>query len=348
MFCRSCGTQLSDSSRFCGQCGAAVDGAGAAARSTSMEQLAEGPYAGFWRRVGAYFVDLVLALFVGMVIGVSTGLMGDTDKPVPGLIDLVSLVGWWLYSAIMESSPLQATLGKMALGVKVTDLEGRRIGFGRATGRYFAQILSSLTLGIGYLMAAFTRRRQCLHDKIAGTLVVRRGATEQQLAANPEAPRVGTGQVVLIVLACSVIPVTGILAAIAIPAYQDYLIRAQVADGLLKASAHKAAVAEAVASGATFEEISSESIELPGTASSEYVEAFDVQNGVVVVVYGGKANPRIVGKQVILMPGVGADGELVWVCGYAPVPKGVTPAIDEHEQYTDVPAKYLPSTCRVP
>jgi uncharacterized RDD family membrane protein YckC len=56
----------------------------------------------------------------------------------------------------------------------VTDLEGRRIGFGRATGRYFAKILSSLTLFIGYLMAGFTEKKQALHDMIAGTLVLRK------------------------------------------------------------------------------------------------------------------------------------------------------------------------------
>lgn len=73
----------------------------------------------------------------------------------------------------MESSAKQATLGKMALGIVVTDLEGARIGFGRATGRYFAKILSGLILGIGFLMAAFTERKQGLHDIIAGTLVVK-------------------------------------------------------------------------------------------------------------------------------------------------------------------------------
>ena len=73
----------------------------------------------------------------------------------------------------MESSHLQATLGKMALSLQVTDLEGRRITFAKATGRFFAKYLSVLTLGIGYLMAAFTERKQALHDIIAGTLVVR-------------------------------------------------------------------------------------------------------------------------------------------------------------------------------
>ncbi|MDX6593454.1 MAG: hypothetical protein QOJ13_2650 [Gaiellales bacterium] len=69
---------------------------------------------------------------------------------------------------------MSATLGRRALGIKVTDVEGNRITFARATGRYFAKILSALTLLIGYIMAAFTARKQALHDLIAGTLVVNR------------------------------------------------------------------------------------------------------------------------------------------------------------------------------
>ena len=82
-------------------------------------------------------------------------------------------VAQWLYFALMESSSKQATLGKMALGIRVTDVNGNRIGFGRATGRHFAKILSGLILGIGFLMAAFTEKKQALHDMIAGTLVVK-------------------------------------------------------------------------------------------------------------------------------------------------------------------------------
>jgi uncharacterized RDD family membrane protein YckC len=79
-----------------------------------------------------------------------------------------------LYYSLMESSPWQATLGKRALGLQVTDLHGNRISFGRATGRYFAKIVSGLTLSIGYLMAGFTRRKQALHDIISECLVIRR------------------------------------------------------------------------------------------------------------------------------------------------------------------------------
>jgi uncharacterized RDD family membrane protein YckC len=79
----------------------------------------------------------------------------------------------WLYFSLMESSSKQATLGKLALGLRVTGNNGRRISFGRATGRYFAHFLTNLTLLIGYVIQVFTSRRQALHDLIAGTLVTR-------------------------------------------------------------------------------------------------------------------------------------------------------------------------------
>lgn len=74
----------------------------------------------------------------------------------------------------MENSATQGTLGKLALGIKVTDLNGRRIGFGRATGRHFGKFISTLTLLIGYIMVAFTQKKQGLHDMMAGCLVVNR------------------------------------------------------------------------------------------------------------------------------------------------------------------------------
>ena len=74
---------------------------------------------------------------------------------------------------------MQGTLGKKALGMIVTDLDGGRIGFGRATGRYFAKILSALILGIGFIMVAFTQRKQGLHDLIASTLVYKAGSSAE-------------------------------------------------------------------------------------------------------------------------------------------------------------------------
>jgi uncharacterized RDD family membrane protein YckC len=80
----------------------------------------------------------------------------------------------WLYFSLLESSGWQATLGKKALGLEVTDLAGRRISFGRATGRFFAKYISAIILMIGFLMAGFTEKKQALHDILAGTLVIRK------------------------------------------------------------------------------------------------------------------------------------------------------------------------------
>ncbi|MCR9142204.1 MAG: RDD family protein [bacterium] len=84
----------------------------------------------------------------------------------------------WLYFALMESSENSATLGKMALNIVVSDRFGRRITFERATGRYFAKIISGFTFGVGYLMAAFSSRKQALHDIIAGCLLLYRGPAD--------------------------------------------------------------------------------------------------------------------------------------------------------------------------
>ena len=82
--------------------------------------------------------------------------------------------GSWLYHTMMESSRHQATLGKMALGIIVTDLNGARISFARANARFFGKWISGMIMNIGYLMAAFTEKKQALHDILAGCLVIRK------------------------------------------------------------------------------------------------------------------------------------------------------------------------------
>jgi uncharacterized RDD family membrane protein YckC len=131
-------------------------------------------YAGFWRRVAAVLVDSLLlsAVQIPLFLAFSEG-NPYTDPGGSPSTSTISAVLGWLYYALMESSSKQATVGKMALGIVVTDMDGRRITFGRATGRYFAKILSALILGIGFLMVAFTERKQGLHDLLAKTLVVK-------------------------------------------------------------------------------------------------------------------------------------------------------------------------------
>jgi len=131
-------------------------------------------YAGFWKRFAARFIDglIILAgyfiVFMFIVYAVGTQLSSAAIIS----IYILSIFINWLYFAVMESSPRQATLGKMALGIKVTDLNGNKIGFGNATGRYFGKIISAIFLGIGFIMVAFTQKKQGLHDMLADCLVV--------------------------------------------------------------------------------------------------------------------------------------------------------------------------------
>lgn len=150
-------------------------------------------YAGFWLRFIAYIIDSVIISFVEflMVLPILTffGLTAalenfdfdniDAEVFVPMLVSagmgfyLTAFLTTWLYYALMESGSRQGTIGKMALGLKVTDMDGGRISFSIASLRFFGKILSNAIFMIGYIMAGFTKRKQALHDIIANTLVVR-------------------------------------------------------------------------------------------------------------------------------------------------------------------------------
>ncbi|MEJ2567729.1 MAG: RDD family protein, partial [candidate division WOR-3 bacterium] len=80
----------------------------------------------------------------------------------------------WLYFTIMQSSKLQATVGKKVCKLVVTDLTGSRISFVKANARFWSKFISAAIFGIGYLMAAFTEKHQALHDMIADTVVLKR------------------------------------------------------------------------------------------------------------------------------------------------------------------------------
>lgn len=134
-------------------------------------------YAGFWRRAAAAFLD---ALVLRLIIEIPARAFGGD------LLFLLALAASLLYFALMHSSPLQATLGKRAFGIKVTGRTGERIGFKRAAIRFPAACLSAALLGLGLLMAGVTPWKQALHDMICGTLVVGRAVTPAQIAAGAD------------------------------------------------------------------------------------------------------------------------------------------------------------------
>jgi uncharacterized RDD family membrane protein YckC len=132
-------------------------------------------YGGFWIRFVAYLIDAILLGIVGSVIWSIFGFSwAATDlEHYDPTINLVSFLIGWLYFALLESSPRGATVGKMAMGLRVVTGSGQRLSFLNATGRYFAKILSAIILGIGFIMIAFTDKKRGLHDMIADTLVIK-------------------------------------------------------------------------------------------------------------------------------------------------------------------------------
>jgi uncharacterized RDD family membrane protein YckC len=121
-------------------------------------------YAGFWVRTGAYIIDAILLGVVDYILDLALSLQQVQSTGI-------SLVMGLVYFGIMESSERQATLGKMAVGIKVGNASGEQISITNALGRYLSKIISGLVLFIGFMMAGWDEKHQALHDKIANTYV---------------------------------------------------------------------------------------------------------------------------------------------------------------------------------
>ncbi len=214
MYCSKCGANLADDAVFCISCGTPTGRqASTPALATPPAYAAAAPrspyadpagliasrgfaYAGFWVRLVAHLIDGLIigaaALLIFLPLLFLTGaaanfgaMAQEHGQPNPAVVGgflamifafgAAAVVGQWLYFAYLESGAKQATWGKQAMGLYVTDLTGNPVTFGRASGRFFAKIVSGMIpLAIGYIMAGFTERKQALHDMIASTLVLRR------------------------------------------------------------------------------------------------------------------------------------------------------------------------------
>lgn len=378
MFCSNCGSDLPEGSKFCGNCGTAqvvptaqptpsqqaypasasspqAWRADARTAGTTQTQFSgylpshlDAPdlYAGFWRRVVSYFIDglivfvplvILIALIVVAAGGGAGGQSGSTALVWP-----IALLGAWLYFALFERSHLQATPGKLALGLRVTDGQGDRIGFGRATGRYFGKLLSGAILDIGYMMAGWTARKQGLHDMMAGCLVVRRDGLARLRSGEPwptgaRAPGMPGWAIALVVVAACCFLVVPILAAIAIPAYQNYLVRTQVSEGMVLAEGAKVAITEYDSNRGAFPRNNAEAgLAAPSSIAGKYVSSVTVGTlrdgtGGIEVDFSDTANSVLHGKHLLLVAQPQADGTLEWSCADS-----------------TVAAKYMPSSCREP
>lgn len=212
MYCSKCGSTIAETVSVCPVCGQ-PQGAGLPVAPPPLLQPA-GPaevtphwqpspvvaYAGFWLRFVAHLLDglivsvpFLIVFFIVLLSSSAGTILRNFPNPPPSPDDpggaafgialftgiavfvVLAIVGSWLYYAGFESSSWQATPGKKVLNILVTDMSGARITFGRATGRFFAKWVTQLIpLGIGYILAGITERKQALHDMIASTLVLRR------------------------------------------------------------------------------------------------------------------------------------------------------------------------------
>ena len=158
MFCPRCGKENDDTARYCQACGNGLQPAVTPSPATGVAR-----YAAFWERFVAQVIDAV-------ILSVATGTVFTATF---GAGMAIGFFAPWLYEAFMTSSEWQATVGKRVMSIVVTDLNGNRMSFARATGRHFAKYISVCLLGIGFVIAAFTAKKQALHDMIAETLVMK-------------------------------------------------------------------------------------------------------------------------------------------------------------------------------
>ncbi len=273
-----------------------------------------GKFASFGARVVAFFIDRIL---IGIVVVALTflgyKLFGDSDKPSELFIFIymaLMFLAWipgLIYYTITESSSAQASIGKRIMKIKVVDAQGERVSFGRALGRNLAGFFSSFILGIGYLMAAFTEKRQALHDSIASTLVVTADTPD---GAVPVSAYSGGSNAVGIIAVLAVvgfigIAVIGILAAIAIPAYQDYTVRAKLFE----------AYASTAGTRKSYIDFYNENKQLPASLSNlseskvenRYVQSIKIdRSGELIVSLTGA--PQFEGKTFSLTPEQTTDG----------------------------------------
>ena len=188
MYCSMCGKEVKEGSKFCKSCGNLIESDLKEEIPISGDKFIPNVYAGFWRRVLAYLIDWAIVSICASIIAfalvfvlafymASVGIDIENENQNVQLLyfalgSFIGLIANWLYYTLFESSSKQGTPGKMAIGIIVTDLNGRKISFGKANGRFWGKIISGIILGIGFIMAGTTQKKQALHDIMAGTLVV--------------------------------------------------------------------------------------------------------------------------------------------------------------------------------
>ena len=354
MYCWKCGTKIADESAFCAACGSGVqlpaskhreslqpgasphvgtvpanDKEGGTSQHApqsihgrgTLPTHAEAPdlYAGFWRRAAAFLIDC-------LVLCVPYAVLQAIARIYPAVV-LVEILLIWLYYALFESSNLRATPGKLALSLAVVDTQGERISFWRATGRYLCRFLSFIILMVGYFMAGWTQHKQCLHDMLADTYVVRKKGLDPTLGhglVDERRPRSATASVA-IGLACFLV-IAG-LSAVGRVGYADYAARSQVRESVFKTTPLQNAIEGYVAKNHSRpHDVHAMGMTTPALAGAPFIRNVRVEDGDIIITFAHDANPAIADKYFALAPAVDGNGVVVWHCMAASIdPRYVPP-----------------------
>lgn len=315
MNCKQCGALIQPDQAFCAKCGHMADQASAPVSPTTPMMVtyaaaaepAEVVYAGFWERFAAQFVDSFILWLLMIPFSFVAALLVRNNAMAMTFVAYIGIFAlYWLYYALLESGEKSATLGKRWLGLKVLTADDHdRISFLRATGRFFGRFLSAILFYVGYLMQPFTSKRQTLHDVMTNVVVIR------------EEGRSRRGWIIAIVVAFFLVAMIGILAAIAIPAYQDYVGRARVAEAMIVGEQATQAVERYYkANGSVPATLADAGLSpaLPhGLASVEV----NPDNGTVTLAIAGEQYTH---AALILTPSQDERGAIHWACEYTGLP----------------------------
>jgi uncharacterized RDD family membrane protein YckC len=302
-------------------------------------------YAGFWYRFLAWFIDIIILLIVQSVLG-AVALMtslavvfrgADFSASSPwvfagayGVMVLVSIALSLLYFSVSESSRWQGTLGKLAIGLKVTDADGNRISFLRSLGRYFSHIVTNLTFGLGYVLNVFTARQQALHDLMTGTLVVHREVTAVDLVYHPAVPaRAAQKASVLLVWAMSTLFLLSVVlvgqSLVETPKHQVSTAAVRMHDAEKLGAQATAAVTDYWETYGSFPP-TLDAADFHQTSPQVRRARIDAESGVIYLELGFSPLRK---KTLAFVPEIDEEDDLIWRC---------------HSD--DIDPQYLPEHCR--
>ena len=200
-------------------------------------------YVSIWKRFWAFIIDLLV--FAALCIVLAQLLDEFT-------LSLVLLVIIWLYYALLESSPWQASLGKRLMGLKVVDRRGKRLSFAKATKRLLSRLVTNLTFYFGFFTAAFDKRKETLHDKMSKSVVIAKNA-EFNPENYPEEPHHQDLTLVTVTsVLLAIVFVAGLLWLVVLPQYQkmgEKVLASAIIDNLNIAAQNRPARIQAAKGG---------------------------------------------------------------------------------------------------